>query len=421
MTLEETLISIAIAAIFLHIAIFLILRAKVAVDPAIAERLSRLEAAIDKAEAVSRAEFAQNRSELAQSFELYDARQTAGFDRFKTQVKEDLLEMRGENAKKLDEMRKTVDERLQSSIEKKFNESFNLIGERLEKVHLGLGEMQKLARDVGGLKSALTNVKTRGTFGEIQLGAILEQILSKEQYYEQRAIGENRRVDFAVRLPGGSDEELLLPIDSKFPIEDYYRLSEAYEQNADKETIDELRKNLEVCVKATAKSISEKYINPPLTTDFALMFLPSESLYAEVLRSRGLFEFLQEKYKITVAGPANIAAFLNSLRIGFKTLAIEKRSGEVWSLLGKVKKDFGDFGDILDRVKKQLNAATNAIDDAGTRTRAIERKLKGVENSPLEDLGKEDLTKDVRKEDLQIENETLKNREYSSGENANFA
>ncbi|MDR2904780.1 MAG: DNA recombination protein RmuC [Helicobacteraceae bacterium] len=367
------LIAAAIAIGALNIAIFLIFRPK--------ENFTRLETLIESANRASREEFGENRAELAKNFEIYNERQNLASDRFRAAIKEELREIREESAKKIEGMQKIIDEKLQSSIEKKFNESFNLIGERLEKVHIGLGEMQKLAQDVGGLKQALTNVKTRGAFGEIQLSAILEQLLSREQYYEQHAIaGGAARVDFAIRLPGNNDGEVLLPIDSKFPIEDFYRLSEAYESGADAAAIEKLRADLERSVKVAAKSIRDKYVQPPATTDFAVMFLPSEALYAEVLRSRGLVVELQEKFKISVAGPANIAAFLNSLRMGFKTLAIEKRSGEVWSLLGEVKAEFGRFGEAIDRVKKKLGEASGAIDDAGVRTRAIERRLRGIES-----------------------------------------
>ena len=301
-----------------------------------------------------------------------------------------LKSLQDDNNKKLEEMRKTVDEKLQETVEKRFNESFKLISERLEQVHKGLGEMQTLASGVGDLKKVLTNVKTRGNLGEIQLGAILEQILSPEQY-EQNAIvkdGTQERVEYVVKLPGknNDDKSLLLPIDSKFPNEDYQRLIEAYDNIADlnPKDIEAISKQFENSIKKNAKDIKEKYINPPITTDFAIMFVPTEGLYAEILRRTGLFEMLQRDFKITVVGPTNLVAFLSSLQMGFKTLAIEKRSSEVWEILGAVKTEFGNFGTILEQTKKKLQQATNVIDKAGVRSRAIERKLRTVQELPQE-------------------------------------
>lgn len=301
-----------------------------------------------------------------------------------------LKSIQDDNNKKLEEMRKTVDEKLQETVEKRFNESFKLISERLEQVHKGLGEMQTLASGVGDLKKVLTNVKTRGNLGEIQLGAILEQILSPEQY-EQNAIvkeGSQERVEYVIKLPGknNDDKSLLLPIDSKFPNEDYQRLIDAYDNiaNLSPKDVEAIAKQFENSVKKNAKDIREKYINPPVTTDFAIMFVPTEGLYAEILRRTGLFEDLQRNYKITVVGPTNLVAFLSSLQMGFKTLAIEKRSSEVWELLGAVKTEFGNFGAVLEKTKKKLQEATNVIDKAGVRSRAIERKLRTVQELPKE-------------------------------------
>lgn len=300
-------------------------------------------------------------------------------------VENKLKTIQEENAKKLEEMRKTVDEKLQDSVEKRFNESFKVISERLEQVHKGLGEMQNLASGVGDLKKVLMNVKTRGNLGEIQLGAILEQVMSTEQYEQNAAVKKNslERVEYAIKLPNKNDkgQALLLPIDSKFPMEDYQRLIEAYESNND---IEQVSKQFEASVKKSAKEIRDKYINPPVTTDFAIMFVPTEGLYAEILRKTGLFETLRRDYKIVVVGPTNLVAFLNSLQMGFRTLAIEKRSSEVWNLLGAVKTQFGKFGEVLDGVKKKLNEAVNKIDDAGQRSRVIERRLKKVEELPSE-------------------------------------
>ncbi len=305
-------------------------------------------------------------------------------------VEEKLQNLQVENGKKLDEMKNVVDEKLQESVEKRFNESFKLISERLDLVHQGLGEMQTLASGVGDLKKVLTNVKTRGNLGEIQLGAILEQILSREQY-EQNAIvkeGTQERVEYAIKLPGknADNKPLLLSIDSKFPSEDYQRLMDAYENitNMNPKEVETISKQFENSVKKNAKDIKEKYINPPTTTDFAIMFVPTEGLYAEILRRAGLFEILQRDFKVTVVGPTNLVAFLSSLQMGFNTLAIEKRSSEVWEVLGAVKTQFGSFGDILAKTKKKLQEATNVIDKAGLRSRAIERHLRTVHELPKE-------------------------------------
>jgi len=297
-----------------------------------------------------------------------------------------------DNNKKLEQMRATVDEKLQSTLEKRLGESFKQVSERLEQVYKGLGEMRTLAIGVGDLKKVLTNVKTRGTWGEIQLGNILEQILTQDQYEVNVATrkNSNERVEFAIKLPGpDSDKERVvwMPIDSKFPQEDYQRLIDAQE-NADKELAEKAVKSLEMRIKAEAKQIREKYIDPPNTTDFGIMFLPVEGLYAEVLRRPGLCDILQREYRIVVTGPTTLAALLNSLHMGFRTLAIEKRSSEVWELLGVVKTEFGKFGDVLAKTKKKLKEASNTIDQAEVRTRAIERKLTKVQEIPTEDSAK---------------------------------
>lgn len=306
-------------------------------------------------------------------------------DSIRKRIDEQLKELREENTKKLDEMRQTVDEKLKDVIEKRFNDSFKLISERLEQVHKGLGEMNQLANGVGDLKRVLTNVKTRGTLGEIQLGAILEQMLSPEQYEMQTPvrIGSAERVDFVVKLPdkNSMDGTILLPIDSKFPTEDYQRLLDAYDSGIN---ADGASKQFEATVKRSAKDIHDKYINPPVTTDFAIMFVPTEGLYAEIVRRVDLFETLQKTHKITVVGPTNLAAFLSSLRMGFSTLAIERRSSEVWELLGAVKTEFGKFGGVLDNIKKKIESAAKEIDSVGVRSRAIERKLRTVEELPQE-------------------------------------
>ncbi len=294
-----------------------------------------------------------------------------------------------DNTKKLEQMRATVDEKLQTTLEKRLGESFKQVSDRLEQVYKGLGEMRTLATGVGDLKKVLTNVKTRGTWGEIRLSHILEQILTPDQYGVNVATKKNSndRVEFAIKLPGqdaDKDKIVWMPIDSKFPQEDYQRLMDAQE-DADKELAEKSIKNLEMRIKAEAKHIKEKYLDPPHTTDFGIMFLPVEGLYAEVLRRPGLCDTLQRDYRIVVAGPTTLAALLNSLQMGFRTLAIEKHSSEVWELLGVVKTEFGKFGDVLAKTKKKLQEASNTIDQAEVRTRAIERNLRKVQEVPLAD------------------------------------
>ena len=304
----------------------------------------------------------------------------------KRSIDAQLKEIREESAKKLEEMRKTVDENLKETVEKRFNDSFKLISERLEQVHTGLGEMKQLASGVGDLKRVLTNVKTKGNLGEIQLGSILEQILSATQYEAQQPVKDNarERVDYVIKLPdkNSPDKTLLLPIDSKFPTEDYQRLLDAYDAGLTEPEIRSISTGFESAVKKSAKDIYDKYINPPITTDFAIMFVPTEGLYAEIVRRVDLFEHLQREYKVTVVGPTNLAAFLSSLQMGFRTLAIESRSNEVWELLGAVKTEFGKFGVIVDSVKKKIDSAAKEFDKVDTRTRAIARKLRIVEELP---------------------------------------
>ena len=293
------------------------------------------------------------------------------------------------NDKKLDQMRQTVDEKLQSTLEKRLGESFKIVSERLEAVQRGLGEMQNLATGVGDLKRVLTNVKARGTWGEVQLGAILEQLLTPDQYEKNVKVrsSSGEVVEFAIRLPGtGNDanSNVWLPIDAKFPQENYQRLIDATEK-VDTETVEQSLKALTRDIENAAKDISKKYIEPPATTDFAILFLPTEGLYAEVLRQPGLLEKLQDAHRVVVAGPTTLSAILNSLRMGFRTLAIEKRSSEVWQVLAAVKTEFGRFGEVLDTVKKQLETASGTIEKTGVRTRAMERKLRDVEALPEEE------------------------------------
>jgi DNA recombination protein RmuC len=311
-----------------------------------------------------------------------------------------------DNATKLEEMRKTVDDKLQETVEQRFAQSFALISERLEQVHKGLGEMQTLANGVGDLKKVLSNVKTRGNLGEYQLGVILEQFLSPEQYVinAQTKKRSQERVEFAIKLPGRDDDgsgELLLPIDSKFPIENYERLLDAYE-GLGTETPDVIARRLETSLKQFARSIRDKYLNPPLTTDFAILFVPTEGLYAEILRIPGLFDTLQREFRITVVGPTNLVAFLSSLQMGFRTLAVEKRSSEVWKLLGSVKTEFGKFADVLDRVKKKLDAASTEIDRVGKRTNTINRRLREVQELPVSETPLL-LEADVELDDTELE------------------
>lgn len=295
-------------------------------------------------------------------------------------------ELQEGNERKLEEMRKTVDEKLHDTLEKRLGESFKLVSDRLEAVHKGLGEMQNLATGVGDLKRVLTNVKARGTWAEVQLGVLLEQVLTADQYERNVSVKVDslERIEYAVRLPGSKDEpgsHVWLPIDSKFPQEDYIRLQEAAEK-ADLTAVQAATDALARTIRSSAKDIHDKYVNPPSTTDFAIMFLATEGLYAEVLRQPALVEELQQRFRIVLAGPTTLVAILSSLRIGFQTLAIEQRASEVWRVLGAVKTEFVKFGDVLDKVKKQLNTASRTIEQTGVRSRAIERSLRSVQQLP---------------------------------------
>jgi len=321
--------------------------------------------------------------------QLTTVTQTTGekLDRVRDSVEGKLTSIQADNSRQLEKMRETVDEKLKNTLEQRLGESFRHVSERLEQVQLGLGEMRALATGVGDLKKVLTNVRTRGTWGEVQLGALLEQILTREQYEKNVATkaGSNDRVEFAVKFPGrDAGGPLWLPIDAKFPQEDYQRIVDASEQ-ANPALLEESSKQLETRIRLEAKTICDKYIDPPHTTDFAIMFLPTEGLYAEVIRRPGLTENIQRDFRIIVTGPTTLAALLNSLQMGFRTLAIEKRSGEVWALLGAVKTEFGKFGDILDRTQKKLQEASNTIESAATRSRQIERKLRNVQELPAGD------------------------------------
>lgn len=324
-------------------------------------------------------------------------------DKLREAVEERLRLLQDDNAKKLEQMRLTVDEKLHETLEKRLGESFKLVSERLELVQRGLGEMQSLANGVGDLKKVLTNVKTRGTFGEVQLSSLLEQILAPGQYESnvETRKGSGQRVEFALKLPGRdgvSGNTVWLPLDAKFPQEDYLRLVEAQELGDVAGAI-EAAKMLERAIRESAKNIRDKYLDPPNTTDFGVMFIPTEGLYAEILRRPGLFEVLQREFKVMIAGPTTLAALLNSLQMGFRTLAIEKRSAEVWNLLGAVRTEFHKFGEILDKTSKKLQEAGNQIDAAAVRTRAIEKKLKGVQELPT---GEAQVLLDLTDEEMHV-------------------
>jgi DNA recombination protein RmuC len=313
-------------------------------------------------------------------------------EKMRQSMENQIKSMQEDNSAKLEKMRETVDEKLHKTLEQRLGESFKMVSERLELVHKGLGEMQNLASGVGDLKKVLSNVKQRGVLGEYQMENILESILSAEQFAKnvKPNPNSNKIVEFALKLPGkdASEKPVWLPMDSKFPTEDYQALLNAYDES-DVEAIEKFKKLLSARIKTFAKDISDKYIDPPNTTDFAIMFLPFEGLYAEVLRQPGLFEILQREYKVIITGPTTLSAILNSLQMGFRTLAIEKRSSEVWEILAAVKKEFEKFGDVLQKTQKQLNTATNSLDElVGTRTRQIQKKLQKVQSLPESDYDK---------------------------------
>ncbi len=348
----------------------------------------------------------ENRQELSKNLQEFDKNQKQKFDEFfqknekmrieieqkldfiRQTVENKLQFLQEENNKKLEQMRITVDEKLQETVEKRFNQSFKLVSENLDKVNKSMAEMQNLAIGVGDLKKVLSNVKTRGNIGEIQLKAILEQFLSPAQYVENAVVKENskERVEFAIKIPSkdNDDEFLFLPIDSKFPIEDFQRLNDAYQnfdqvnQQQTKSAIDFARKQFENSVKKAAKDIFEKYLNPPKTTDFAIMFVPTEGLYAEILKN-SLFEEIQKNYRVVILGPSNIVAFLNALQMGFKTLTIQKKSSDIWQVLNLTKQEFAKFGVLLDKAKKKIQEAGNTLGEVETGKRAVERKLRNVE------------------------------------------
>lgn len=344
-----------------------------------------------------RAGLSQTLTEQLQQLSEANARRIA---EVRATLEQQLAQLQTSNSAKLDQMRQTVDEKLHATLEQRLGESFKQVAERLEQVHKGLGEMQTLAQGVGDLKHLLANVKTRGTFGEVQLGQLLEQVFAPEQYAEQIGTvpGSKERVDFAIRLPGRRDDgaPLWLPIDAKFPTEDYERLLDA-QQRADAAGAEEAAKALERRIRLEAQNIAAKYVEPPHTTDFAILFLPTEGLYAEVLRRPGLMQALQHEHRVTLAGPTTLLAMLNSLQMGFRTLALEKRSSEVWQVLGAVKTEFVKFGGVLGDVRRQTQTVLNTLDKAQTRTNVLNRALKQVEALPAD--GAQRLLPDAAAED----------------------
>ena len=340
---------------------------------AMEERLIRVEGEVGKINPAIDRNFRENRKEINESLE-----------RMQNSNAKSIEQLRTGNEKKLEEMRETVDEKLKASVEKRFNESFKSISTQLTQVYQGLGEMKNLATGVGDLKKVMEGVKTRGIYGEVQLGAIIEDILNKAQYEENVITkkGSSDRVEFAIKMPGKDEESLVyLPVDSKFPVENYSRLIAAYD-NGDKVEIEKYSKALASDVKEQAKKISTKYLDPPMTTDFGIMFVPTESLYAEILRIPGLSDEVRQKHHVSITSPSTLPVALNGLLMGFKTVAIEKRSAEVWQTLGAVKTQFGKFSDLLEGVQKKLQESANKIENAKTTSRQIERKLKNVEELP---------------------------------------
>ena len=354
------------------------------IESDLVKRLEVLDRAQERAERIIREEMSRGREENANVAKTQREELGKSLESVRSIVDLRLKQLQEDNSKQIDKMRATVDEKLQGTLEKRLGESFKLVSDRLEQVHQGLGAMQQLASDVGGLQKVLTNVKARGGWGEVQLGALLEQVLTPEQFARNVKTRDesNENVEFAIKLPGDENgAPVWLPIDAKFPTEDYHRLIAAQEKG-DTNAVEESMKSLEAQLKRSAKDICQKYINPPKTTDFALMFLPTEGLYAEAIRRVGLVEQVQRDCRVVFAGPTTLAALLNSLQMGFRTLAIQKRSSEVWNLLAVVKSEFGKFGEALAGVKEKLDQAARKIEDVDVRSRAITRKLRDVEELP---------------------------------------
>jgi DNA recombination protein RmuC len=363
---------------------FLLTRRGGSADGLLLRKMEILESAQERAERMIREEMTRGREETATVAKSQREELTKSLEGVRAIVDLRLKELQKDNAQQIDKMRATVDEKLQGTLERRLGESFKLVSDRLEQVHQGLGAMRQLASDVGGLQKVLANVKTRGGWGEVQLGALLEQVLTPEQFARNVKTRDESgdHVEFAIKLPGDENgAPVWLPIDAKFPTEDYQRLLAAQEQG-NAVAVDEAMKSLETQLKKCAKDICQKYINPPRTTDFALMFLPTEGLYAEAIRRVGLVEQVQRDCRVVFAGPTTLAALLNSLQMGFRTLAIQKRSSEVWNLLAGVKTEFGKFGDALSAAKEKLDQAARKMEDVDVRSRAITRKLRDVEELP---------------------------------------
>src|SRR5256885_3808051 len=364
--------------------IFASMRRKRDDDSELIKRFELLESAQERGERLIREEMARSREENANAAKTQRGELTASLESVRSIVDLRLKQLQEDNTGQLEKMRATVDEKLQGTLEKRLGESFKLVSDRLEQVHQGLGAMRQLASDVGGLQKVLSNVKTRGGWGEVQLGNLLEQVLTADQFSRnvQTRPETAERVDFAIKLPGDENgAPVWLPIDAKFPTEDYQRLLAAQDKG-DVVGIDDAMKSLETQLKKSAKDICQKYINPPRSTDFALMFLPTEGLYAEAIRRVGLVEQVQRDCRVVFAGPTTLVALLNSLQMGFRTLAIQKRSSEVWSLLAGVKTECGKFGDALTAVEEKLDQAARKMEDVDVRSRAITKKLQKVEELP---------------------------------------
>jgi DNA recombination protein RmuC len=353
-------------------------------DVALGGKLELLERAQERSERMLREEMARSREEGAKAAKAQREELTKSLEGVRSIVDLRLKQLQEDNSKQIDQMRATVDEKLQGTLEKRLGESFKLVSDRLEQVHQGLGAMQQLASDVGGLQRVLTNVKTRGGWSEWQLGVLLEEMLTPEQFAKNMKTRDDtdERVEFAIRLPGDENgAPVWLPVDAKFPMEHYERLTAAQE-SGDSTVVEAAMKALETQLKRCAKDICEKYINPPKTTDFALLFLPSEGLYAEAIRRVGLVQNVQRDCRVTFVGPTTLAALLNSLQMGFRTLAIQKRSSEVWNLLAAVKTEFGKFGEALSAVKEKIDQASRKMEDVDVRSRVITKKLRDVEELP---------------------------------------
>lgn len=383
--MNVTYIVIGVLGSGLVVAIFLLLvRRGRAGDVALTGKLEVLERAQERSERMLREEMARSREEGANAAKTQREELTKSLEGVRSIVDLRLTQLQEDNSKQIDKMRATVDEKLQGTLEKRLGESFKLVSERLEQVHQGLGAMRQLASDVGGLQRVLTNVKTRGGWSEWQLGILLEEMLTPEQFAKNMKTRDDtdERVEFAIRLPGDENgAPVWLPIDAKFPMEHYERLTAAQE-SGDTTAVETAMKTLETQLKRCAKDICEKYINPPKTTDFALLFLPSEGLYAEAIRRVGLVQNVQRDCRVTFVGPTTLAALLNSLQMGFRTLAIQKRSSEVWNLLAAVKTEFGKFGDALSAVKEKIDQASRKMEDVDVRSRVITKKLRDVEELP---------------------------------------